>query len=357
MSRRAARSTKPTQDTQLNAPSVLATKVIQEHEEGITEDIPLRRSARIAAKTTNDQTTKQDDASFLRTRSKPKVKPDLSSNSQSVRCSDKENVPVPKVDNISLPHLDSLSLTCKTDKQCVEESVKPTTPVKKFHAREGIIRSIPRTPLSGFNKRRNSASPHPHNFLRKVEDPLVQRIVSPLPPQKTTEDSKSAIYFNHIVEKEEIKFRQSCTIWNKVLEAGSAPERVHGQILSAIGQANLFQNKRFKQFKELIELHKDKNAEKKATEADLAGFWEMIYYQVEDVHKRFSALEELKSRDWEEEKPESKEPVKPAVLKVKTKQPVKNLKKPAVSSKFKLFRQQMLEKKASEKANDDILIL
>ena len=79
----------------------------------------------------------------------------------------------------------------------------------------------------------------------------------------------------------------------------SAPDHVQGQILSAIGQANLFQNKRFKQFKELIELHKDKNAEKKATEADLSGFWEMIYYQVEDVHKRFSQLEELKSKNWE----------------------------------------------------------
>ena len=86
----------------------------------------------------------------------------------------------------------------------------------------------------------------------------------------------------------------------------------------------------------------------------------MIFYQVEDVHKRFSQLEELKSKNWEEVKPVipgCPNVSKPAALKVKPKPLCKNSKKPVVSSKFKLFRQQMLEKKGLEKANDSVMIL
>merc|ERR1712142_1312069 len=201
MSRRTARSTKPIQDTQQDLAPTVEPNVLQDPAGRNSDDLPLRRSARIAAKTTHCQTSNnQDDTSFLRTRGK-NANPDRLKNSK--KSADKENIPIPENDNVNLPPLESLTLMSKKDDQLVEESVMPTTPVKKFQAREGIIRTIPRTPLSGFNKRRNSASPHPHNFLRKVEDPLVQRIVSPLPTPKATEESTSAIYFNSIVEKEE----------------------------------------------------------------------------------------------------------------------------------------------------------
>jgi len=316
---------------------------------GSEKDIPadgVRRSARIAAMKC-EHTTKEhnkNEESFLKTRSKPTKPRKLVSKEDE---KDKENKPV----NTHLPDLSSLNLT--SNKVLSENSGLTLTPVKKFQVREGI-----RTPGSSY-KKRNSASPHPHNFLRKVEDPIVQRIDSPIRTQlkdKPLQESQSAARFNQIVKKEELKFKESCGVWNKILEDGSAPESFQGQILSAIGQANLFQNKRFKQFKELIELHKDENAEKKATEEDLVGFWEMIYYQVEDVHKRFSYLDDLKSRNWEEEKKEPIQPPKPSVPQAKTKATVKNVGKKPVSSKFKLFRQQMLAKKQVEKT-DEILIL
>ena len=180
----------------------------------------------------------------------------------------------------------------------------------------------------------------------------MQRIESPV--RLKAPESKSARHFNEIVAKEETKFRKCCKIWNKVLEENSAPENVQGQILSAIGQANLFQNKRFKQFKELIELHKDETAEKKATEEDLQGFWEMIHFQVEDVHKRFQDLEDLRAKNWEEEKAKTTN-VEPVVPRAKTLKPqASKNKKPMGVSKFKLFRQQqMLAKKSTDDAGKD----
>ena len=31
---------------------------------------------------------------------------------------------------------------------------------------------------------------------------------------------------------------------------------------------------------------------------DLAGFWDMVHIQVEQIHKRFDDLVELKKRNW-----------------------------------------------------------
>ena len=238
---------------------------------------------------------------------------------------------------------------------------KVLTPPNVFKIREGI-----RTPMSAscvLTPKRTSLTPNPRNFLRKIEDPIAQRIDSPKYvadlKQSYSNVPKSAIYFHQLVEKEETKFKLSSDRWNQILKEDSPPEEFHGNILAAIGQSLLFQNKRFKQFKELIELHKDKSAEKAAHVSDLDGFWDMIHIQVEDVHKRFAELELLKSNNWEEKKVEpvlkTKHVKKPSLLKVNTKEPLK-IKKPAVPSKFKMFRQQMMAKKQIKEQTNDTFI-
>ena len=177
-----------------------------------------------------------------------------------------------------------------------------------------------------------------------------------LRPTMLSTTTQTASYFNRVVEEEHVKFKRNCEIWNKILEDGSAPVAVHGDILCTIGQANLFQNKRFKQFKDLIELHQDESAEKKATESDLKGFWEMIHYQVEDVHNRFHSLEEMKLRNWaKEEKPEVEKLQTSFSKNAKTKsKPIPENKSTAnkvVPSNFKSFRQK-LKKNKLEKTNE-----
>merc|ERR1712183_378706 len=44
--------------------------------------------------------------------------------------------------------------------------------------------------------------------------------------------------------------------------------------------------------------------------SDLKGFWDMIYFQVEDVDKKFNRLSKIESNQWKEV---CQEPVKPAV--------------------------------------------
>jgi len=234
---------------------------------------------------------------------------------------------------------------------------KIVTPTSLFKTREGV-----RTPMSGSRGTpgRVGVSPNPRNFLSKADDPVVQRILTPKKEpntdQQPTNVPKSAMYFHHLVVKEEIKFKECCDKWNKILEEDNVPEEAHGNILSAIGQALLFQNKRFKQFKELIELHKDKSAEKAAYASDLHGFWEMIFYQVEDVHKRFADIELLRLNNWEEKKVEQvsrPKVIKKVASQIEPKQKEAKTKKTVVSSKFKMFRQQMMAKKLAAQQNSD----
>lgn len=73
---------------------------------------------------------------------------------------------------------------------------------------------------------------------------------------------------------------------------------VIGRIRLAIGQSNLFINERFRQFNGLIEDCEAGRGEKKILVEDLAGFWDMIYYQVEDLKSKYAALEELRRNGW-----------------------------------------------------------
>lgn len=76
---------------------------------------------------------------------------------------------------------------------------------------------------------------------------------------------------------------------------------VIGRIRLAIGQSNLFINERFRQFRGLIEDCEAKRGEKAILVEDLAGFWDMIYYQVEDLKRKYADLERAQLNGWIEE--------------------------------------------------------
>ncbi|KAK8750199.1 hypothetical protein OTU49_015300, partial [Cherax quadricarinatus] len=68
------------------------------------------------------------------------------------------------------------------------------------------------------------------------------------------------------------------------------------------GQAELLMKERFSQFAGLIDDCEFKRGEKEVTCLDLQGFWDIIYFQVEDVIRRFVNLEKVKSNGWKEDK-------------------------------------------------------
>ena len=114
-------------------------------------------------------------------------------------------------------------------------------------------------------------------------------------------------------------------------------EEICSNIRSTIGKANLLMNKkgRFEQFRGLIHNCEFNLGEQKTTCMDLQGFWEMIYFQVEDVEAKFADLEDQKAKNWQKE-------VKKVVAK-KTQMKAKSFKPKAKASSN--LRQMLAEKR------------
>ncbi|XP_061120555.1 disks large-associated protein 5 [Syngnathus typhle] len=115
-------------------------------------------------------------------------------------------------------------------------------------------------------------------------------------------DSKHDVaYFRSQMDNETDRLTSLCDQWKSKAEDESIPEEVRGHIRTAVGQARLLMKERFNQFSKLVddcELHR---GEKITTCSDLEGFWDMIYFQVEDVNKKFDALQGGEARGWVEE--------------------------------------------------------
>ena len=101
---------------------------------------------------------------------------------------------------------------------------------------------------------------------------------------------------------------------------------VLGQIRTTVGQAQLLMRKKLKQYLSLVEQAQDLTVEKRANADDLQvrspivykyttstyvdssllfhqSFWDMIYFQVEDVERKFVAIERLEKNGWKEKAP------------------------------------------------------
>ncbi|XP_045160597.2 uncharacterized protein LOC123525537 [Mercenaria mercenaria] len=163
----------------------------------------------------------------------------------------------------------------------------------------------------------------------------------PLNEDSSSDSEQDVPYFRKLLCTETNRLNGLSDHWNLINEKTELTEEVHGQIRTTVGQAKLLMNQRFKQFSGLVDNCEFKLGEKETTCMDLKGFWEMIYYQVEDVDKKFDELTKLKENNWVDDKP------KPAVQKIKKKVSKPVVSKPAVKSKFAAFRAQMKKQKES----------
>jgi len=136
------------------------------------------------------------------------------------------------------------------------------------------------------------------------------------------ECEKSADHFRNLLKDTRTQLTEKCDIWNKFLEENdeNIDENVKGSIRTVVGQANLVMRERGKQFESLIHSHEFGTSEKVINSSDLQGFWDMIYFQVEDVEQKFVDLQKRKERNWAEDEVEApkQKPRKPkAARKVK----------------------------------------
>ncbi|XP_019725784.1 disks large-associated protein 5 isoform X2 [Hippocampus comes] len=113
-------------------------------------------------------------------------------------------------------------------------------------------------------------------------------------------------YFRSQLANESDRLTSLCDQWQTRGEDESIPEEMRGRVRTTVGQARLLMKERFNQFSGLVDDCELRRGAKLTTCSDLEGFWDMVYFQVEDVHRKFDALKEAEARNWlEEPKPPS----------------------------------------------------
>ncbi|XP_076355454.1 disks large-associated protein 5-like [Tachypleus tridentatus] len=111
----------------------------------------------------------------------------------------------------------------------------------------------------------------------------------------------NVLYFRQQLANETGRLQKLCERWNETAEKADIPDECLGQIRLAVGQAQLLMDQRFHQFSGLVDNCEFHRGEKKTTCDDLQGFWDMIFFQIEDVNQKFNKLEELEKSKWSSE--------------------------------------------------------
>ncbi|XP_069766217.1 disks large-associated protein 5 isoform X2 [Narcine bancroftii] len=140
------------------------------------------------------------------------------------------------------------------------------------------------------------------------EDPITTAFEVPLskpqePLVSSSNDDRAVHgigYFRGIVTSETENLILLCQQWEEWADSEVVPDGVKDLLRTAVGQARLLMAERFKQFQGLVDNCEFKTSEKKVTCADLEGFWDMVYFQVEDVKKKFERLKMIQENNWEE---------------------------------------------------------
>lgn len=119
-------------------------------------------------------------------------------------------------------------------------------------------------------------------------------------------------YYLKLLDDNTIELNKLCDAYQKYTDQSNVEfyvsnEESLGEIQTAIGKAQLLINQKFKQFrglcmknlKEKMEYIEHKEGEFVTLDGDLAGFWDMVCLQIDDIHNLFKKLEEMKANNWE----------------------------------------------------------
>ncbi|XP_063975415.1 titin [Diachasmimorpha longicaudata] len=115
------------------------------------------------------------------------------------------------------------------------------------------------------------------------------------------EEKNTSQYYKFLVESEEARLTDLCSTWKSIQEDSSTPEDGVYMINQAIGQTNLLIRKKFERFKTLVNDCETGLGVQLVRCADLQGFWEMMQMEIINCNSRFTKLEEIKSKGWQED--------------------------------------------------------
>ncbi|XP_051967962.1 disks large-associated protein 5 isoform X2 [Xyrauchen texanus] len=123
---------------------------------------------------------------------------------------------------------------------------------------------------------------------------------APPPSLVSLEPQRDVAYFRAVMASETVCLTEQSELWASRFDDTSIPEEIRDLMRTAVGQARLLMKERFGQFSGLVDDCDLGRGEKITTCTDLQGFWDMVYFQVEDVNKKFNVLKEAEARDWKE---------------------------------------------------------
>nr|DBA14376.1 TPA: hypothetical protein GDO54_005357 [Pyxicephalus adspersus] len=145
----------------------------------------------------------------------------------------------------------------------------------------------------------------PDNFKFQPLDGLSTFKFQPMTPKRASAFLTPTFTWSPVDGKRQLlkseiqKLTLLCCDWDKRIDQ-DIPEDAKDLIRTTVGQTRLLMTERFKQFEGLVDNCEFKLGEKETTCTDLDGFWDMVYFQIEDVSKKFVNLGKLEQNAWQQ---------------------------------------------------------
>ncbi|KAG7500498.1 disks large-associated protein 3 [Solea senegalensis] len=196
---------------------------------------------------------------------------------------------------------------------------------------------------TGYTSEVCPADPRPHQHQHQHQHPhphLPPRSHSPLPitserawagtpslegPRSLPDSGRASPcmrdgeFFLRLLQTEVERMEGWCQNMEREAEEKELPEEILELIRNAVGSAQMLMSQKVQQFFRLCQQSVDPSAYPQPTSQDLAGFWDLLQLNIEDVRVKFQDLQRLKDSGWRlpSEKKEDKKlppplPKKPA---------------------------------------------
>ena len=135
---------------------------------------------------------------------------------------------------------------------------------------------------------------------------------SSLKNTEVSSNQKSEIVLSEKVSYHSTRLLALCQVWEDMLKAipindsnRNDHEAINEELAAVVGKTRLLINGKFRQFESLIAVYNDakdnenSKKNKKITQQDLQGFWELIDLQIKDLDTGFDHLNKLFENSYE----------------------------------------------------------
>uniref|UniRef100_A0A3B4TFA5 Discs, large (Drosophila) homolog-associated protein 3 n=1 Tax=Seriola dumerili TaxID=41447 RepID=A0A3B4TFA5_SERDU len=105
-------------------------------------------------------------------------------------------------------------------------------------------------------------------------------------------------FFLRLLQTEVERMEGWCQNMEREAEENELPEEILELIRNAVGSAQMLMSQKVQQFFRLCQQSVDPSAYPQPTSQDLAGFWDLLQLNIEDVRVKFQDLQRLKDSGW-----------------------------------------------------------